>query len=153
MSDAPDPSPPLDERVVDLEDQLRRSRADFDNLRKRFDREVGRERAAERTLVTTAWLPVIDDLERVLEHAGADPASLVEGVRSIRDQAIGVLSRLGYRRFEAIGEPFDPERHEAIGTLDHETAAGSVAAVTRPGYSSDDEVLRPAGVMVSSGRA
>lgn len=138
-------------RITQLEDQLRRSAADFDNLRKRFDREVARERAAERTLVTSAWLPVIDDLDRALEHADADPASLRSGVRSIRDQAVDILRRLGYARFDEVGQPFDPVRHEAMGSVDSAEPAGSVAVTVRPGYGSDHGVLRPAGVMVSRG--
>ena len=138
-------------RITELEDQLRRIAADFDNLRKRFDREVGRERVAELERVAAAWLPVVDDLERALDHADADPASLRSGVRSIRDQAIATLRRLGYDRFEVVGEPFDPERHEAMGTIPSDEPAGTVAVTVRPGYGTDDDILRPAGVMVSTG--
>lgn len=141
------------DRVVGLEDRLRRSLADFENLRKRFDREVGRERAAERERVAAAWLPVIDDLERALDHAGADPESLLSGVSAIRDQAVDILGRLGFTRFEVVGTPFDPIRHEALGTVDGDGPAGTVVVALRPGYGTDDVVLRPAGVMVSTGRA
>ena len=145
-------APPHD-RVVELEDHLRRALADFDNLRKRFDREVERQRLAERALVAAAWLPVVDDLERALEHADADPALVATGVRSIRDQAVGVLERLGYTRIEVVGEPFDPVRHEALGTVDAGEPAGIVVADLRAGYAGIDHILRPAGVMVSSGPA
>jgi len=138
-------------RVVELEDQARRARADYENLRKRFDREVTRERAAERSRVAAAWLPVLDDLERALEHSSVGTHTLLSGVRSIRDQAIAVLAGLGYHRFEVVGEPFDPSRHEAMGTIESPGPAGAVAVQVRAGYGSDHEVLRPAGVMVSTG--
>lgn len=138
-------------RVVALENQARRSRADYENLHNRFDREVARERSAERASVASAWLPVVDDLERALEYAGADPGSLIDGVRSIRDQALAVLTGLGYHRFEDVGEPFDPNRHEAMGTVDAHGPAGSVAVLVRAGYGNEREVLRPAGVLVCSG--
>ncbi len=137
--------------VAALEDQARRSRADYENLRKRFDREVARERSVERARVTSAWLAVLDDLERALEHTDADPQAVTTGVRSIRDQALAVLAGLGYHRFDAVGEPFDPVRHEAMGTVDAPGPAGSVAVLVRAGYGSDQEVLRPAGVLVYSG--
>lgn len=147
-----DTTPPPDlVDVAALEDQALRSRADYENLRKRFDREVARERAVERARVTSAWLPVVDDLERAIEHADDDPQSMLSGVRSIRDQALAVLAGLGYQRFGSVGEPFDPVRHEAMGTVDAQGPAGSIAVLVRPGYGNDLEVLRPAGVLVCSG--
>ncbi len=142
----------VDDRVGELEDQLRRAHADFENLRKRFEREVGRERASERARVAAAWLPVVDDLDRALDHADADPESVRAGVQSIRDQAVDILGRLGFTRLDSVGESFDPVRHEALGSVGTDSAPGLVAAVLRPGYGDGDEVLRPAGVMVSRAR-
>ena len=138
-----------EDRVLELEDHLRRSLADFDNLRKRFDREVVRERSAERSLAAATWLPIIDDLALALEHAEADPESLRFGVSSIRDQAVNALTRLGFDRFDAVGERFDPVRHEAMGTVASAGPSGVVIAELRPGYASGESVLRAAGVMVS----
>src|SRR4051794_21063706 len=66
--------------VAELEDRWRRAVADLDNLRKRYARELGREREAERELVTAAFLPVLDTIDRALEHAEADPRSIADGV-------------------------------------------------------------------------
>ena len=63
-----DPPPAPDDRTQELEHQLRAALADLDNLRKRFEREVARERLDERARVAAAWLPVMDDLDRALEH-------------------------------------------------------------------------------------
>jgi molecular chaperone GrpE len=139
--------------VAELQDRWRRALADLDNLRKRYARELDRERAAERARVAAAWLPVLDNLERALEHAGGDQDALVEGLRSVRDQAVGVLAALGYPRQDQAGVPFDPARHEAVGVAtDSEAAPGTVVRVVRPGYGEGERQLRPAAVEVAGGR-
>ena len=121
-------------------------------LRKRYAREVARERENERELVTSAFLPVLDTIDRALEHAAADPGSIVEGIRTLRDQALAVVSGLGYGREEEPGVPFDPARHEVVGVVDADrarTPPGSVASVVRPGYGAPGRQLRPAAVTVA----
>jgi molecular chaperone GrpE len=138
--------------AADMEDRWRRAVADLDNLRKRYARELGRERGAERDLVTTSFLPVLDTVDRALEHADADPQSIVEGLRSLREQALAVLAGLGYRREDEVGVPFDPARHEVVGVVDADSgqvAPGAVAQVLRPGYGAPDRQLRPAAVTVA----
>jgi molecular chaperone GrpE len=138
--------------AAELEDRWRRALADLDNLRKRYAREVARERTAERDLVTAAFLPVLDTVDRALEHAEADPRSIVEGVRTLREQAMAVLSGLGYQREDAVAVPFDPARHEVVGVVEtdgSQAAPGSVVAVLRPGYGAADRQLRPAAVTVA----
>jgi molecular chaperone GrpE len=153
----PDSHTPADEpteadaRAAALEDHLRRALADLDNLRKRFDREVARERAAERARAAALWLPIVDDLERALEHAGADADSIVEGINTVRDQALTILEQLGFRRFDDIGELFDPLRDEAVSAIDVDAPPGTVIATVRPGYGTDEVILRPASVVVSRG--
>ncbi|MDX6233025.1 MAG: molecular chaperone GrpE [Nocardioidaceae bacterium] len=145
--EAPDPAGAL----RDAEDQLRRALADLDNVRKRFEREVTRERTAERARAAAAWLPVVDNLERALEHAGAEGGAVTEGVRAVLEQALHVLERFGFPRFEDMGELFDPTRHEAMGAIASEAPPGTVVATVRPGYGTTDNVLRPAGVVVARG--
>jgi molecular chaperone GrpE len=138
--------------AAEMEDRWRRALADLDNLRKRYARELGRERAAERELVTSAFLPVLDTIDRAIEHATADPQSIVEGVRTLREQALAVVSGLGYQREDEAGVPFDPARHEVVGVVDadgSDAAPGSVAAVVRPGYGAPGHQLRPAAVTVA----
>jgi len=147
------PPPPVEgPDTAELEDRWRRALADLDNLRKRYARELARERTAERDLVTAAFLPVLDTVDRALEHAEADPRSIVEGVRTLREQAMAVLSGLGYQREDAVAVPFDPARHEVVGVVESEgseTPPGSVVAVLRPGYGAADRQLRPAAVIVA----
>jgi molecular chaperone GrpE len=138
--------------AAELEDRWRRALADLDNLRKRYARELGREREAERGMVASAFLPVLDTIDRALEHAGADPRSIVEGVRTLREQALAVLAGLGYRREDETGVPFDPARHEVVGVVEAdggEAAPGSVASVVRPRYGAPGRQLRPAAVTVA----
>jgi molecular chaperone GrpE len=96
-------------------------------------------------------LPVIDNLELAVAHAGADPDTLIEGVRAVRDQAIAVLGQLGFRRGDEVGVPFDPVRHEVVATEpDAEAAPGTVVRVLRPGYGNEEHQLRPAAVVVAT---
>jgi molecular chaperone GrpE len=146
-------APAAEAELAELEERWRRALADLDNLRKRYAREVAREREAERARVAAAWLPVLDNLERALEHAAGDQGALVEGLRSVRDQAVAVLASLGYPRQDQAGVPFDPARHEAVTVVqDAEAAPGTVVRVVRPGYGEGERQLRPAAVAVSGQR-
>jgi molecular chaperone GrpE len=142
--------PDSGEQLAKAEDRWRRAVADLDNMRKRYARELDRERTTERTRVAGAWLPVVDNLERAISHAGDQSDAVVEGVRSVLDQAVQVLEQLGYPRDAEPGVPFDPERHEVIGVVDApDSAPGTVVEVLRPGYGHGSRQLRPAAVVVS----
>jgi molecular chaperone GrpE len=132
------------------EDRARRATADLDNLRKRHALELQRAGDAERSAVAGTWLPIIDNLELALAHAKADPASIVEGVRAVRDQAVAALARLGFERRDDVGVPFDPTQHEVLTVVEEPDAEpGTVVQVLRPGYGDADRQLRPAAVAVS----
>ncbi|MFF1956638.1 nucleotide exchange factor GrpE [Streptomyces sp. NPDC058220] len=138
------------DKAEELEDRWRRALADLDNLRKRHARDRPRELEAERARVAAAWLPVLDNLELALSHAGADPGAIVQGVQAVRDQAVEVLRNLGYPRQDDTGVPFDPTLHEVVSVVDApDTAPGTVVQVLRPGYGERDRQLRPAAVAVS----
>ena len=95
---------------------------------------------------------MLDTIDRALEHAAADPGSIVEGVRTLREQALAVVRGLGYAREDEPGVPFDPARHEVVGVVDADgagTPPGSVASVVRPGYGAPGRQLRPAAVTVA----
>jgi molecular chaperone GrpE len=142
--------PDADLELAKLEDRWRRAVADLDNLRKRYARELDRERTTERSRVAGAWLPIVDNLERAINHADDQSDAVVEGVRSILDQALQVLDQLGYPRDAQSGVPFDPERHEVVGVVDQpDSAPGTVVEVIRPGYGKGSRQLRPAAVVVS----
>lgn len=138
--------------AAEWEHRWRRAAADLDNLQKRYARELTRERAGERARVASAFLPIIDTIDRALEHADSDPHSIIDGVRRMREQALGVLAGLGFRRDDEAGVPFDPALHEVVGMVDSDVTGeppGSVVTVVRPGYSGADRQLRPAAVTVA----
>ncbi len=137
-------------RIAELEDQRLRALADLENLRKRCASQVSQVRADTQAHVAEQWLPVVDNLERALAHAQADPRSIIEGITAVRDQAMGVLTQLGFPRREDLGEIFDPARHEAVASRDADGAPdGSVVEVVRPAYGEGDHQLRPAQVIVA----
>jgi molecular chaperone GrpE len=140
--------------VAALEDRLRRALADLENLRKRHALELERQRAAEANRVAGAWLPVLDNLDLALSHADADPSTIIEGVRAVRDQALGVLANLGFSRYDEVGVPFDPARHEVVNVIDDSDAEpGTVVRVLRPGYGTPERQLRPGAVTVAGRRS
>jgi len=139
-----------DAELAKLEDRWRRAVADLDNLRKRHARELESGRVTERSRVAGAWLPVVDNLELAIAHAGGRSDPVVEGVQSILGQALQVLDRLGYPRDAESGVPFDPHRHEVVGVVEQgDSAPGTVVEVVRPGYGQGSSQLRPAAVIVS----
>jgi molecular chaperone GrpE len=142
----------LRSQVSELDQRWRRALADFDNLRKRVAGESVRQREEERARVAAQWLPVVDNLELALQHAAADPATIVSGIQAVLDQAVGVLAALGYPRRQEVNQPFDPARHEVVAAVhDPEAAPGTILQVVRPGYGGDDRPLRPAAVVVAKG--
>src|ERR1700682_5503288 len=101
--DAAASQPDSDKELAKLEDRWRRAVADLDNLRKRYARELDRERMTERSRVAGVWLPIVDDLERAISHAGDESGAVIEGVRTILNQARQVLAHLGYPRESQAG--------------------------------------------------
>jgi molecular chaperone GrpE len=137
-------------RIAELEDSRLRAMADLDNLRKRCAAQIHRAEEEATAAVARQWLPVIDSLDLALAHATADPATIVDGVEAVREQALGVLARLGFPRRDDRGARFDPAWHEAVATRpDPGTEADMVAEVVRPGYGEGDRQLRPAQVVVA----
>ncbi len=145
---------PLEEaraRIAELEGNWRRTAAELDNFRKRCAKDLVRARQQERAGTAVGWLPVLDNLERALEHASSDPEHIIEGVRAVHQQALSVLANLGFPQRDDTGKAFDPALHEAVGTIaDEELVPGTVARVVRTGYGPDDEILRPAAVVVAT---
>jgi molecular chaperone GrpE len=135
-----------DEYLADL----RRVAADFDNYRKRAQRDQQQlvTRAHER--LVGKLLPVLDDLERALEAAEQhEEAAVLEGVQMTRDALAGVLAGEGLTEIETNGA-FDPHVHEALMTMPaDESESGAVVQVVQKGYLLGDAVLRPARVIVA----
>ncbi|MDW8283195.1 MAG: nucleotide exchange factor GrpE [Myxococcales bacterium] len=143
----------------DLTDRMLRIAADFENYRKRVRREM--EEAGLRGMegLLKELLPVLDNLDRALEaastvpQAGSQTAALVEGVRLVQKQFLGVLEKFQVKTFDALGKPFDPNVHEAVQQVDSDSLPpGTVAAVFQRGYTAGQRLLRPALVAVVRAR-
>ena len=131
-----------------LKDKYMRLLADFDNYRKRMQAEVEAARKEGEIKAIRAILPVLDDLERALEHAGANPETIAEGVRAVHQGFERILSGLGVEPVPGEGESFDPNVHEAIGVVEGEEDE-KVAAVYQKGYRYGEQLIRPARVAVT----
>jgi molecular chaperone GrpE len=142
----------LQAELAEARDLRLRALADADNARKRCAGQVQRAEAEARAQVARMWLPVLDNLERALAHAQAEPGSIIEGVQAVRQQALDVLARLGFSRRDDNGAEFDPARHDAVASRAVPGAApGTVVEVLAPGYGEGDHQLRPAQVVVAVG--
>ena len=136
-------------------DRYLRAAADLENLRKRQKREVDDAKVEAKQRVLKEVLPVVDNLERAIEHAsGASSAApIVEGVQLVLRQLITAFERLDVTPIEAEGKPFDPNLHEAISQQESDAAPGSVVQVLQRGYRAGDRLLRPALVVVAKPKA
>ena len=134
----------------ELKEQLLRRRAEFENFRKRMERERENARTDAIATVLKALGPVLDNLDRALGAEGSD-ASLREGVELTRRELLAILESQGVKLEDPQGQPFDPERHQALA---HEPVPGvpegTVVEVYRKGYSYRDRLLRPALVKVAA---
>lgn len=136
----------------------RRALDEFEQARSRLRRDTGREIERARRAVLADLLDVLDNLDRAVK-ASRDPAAaagpdgperVARGIELVRDQFLSKLEASGVARVPAVGQPFDAQKHEAIGTapVDDPGADGIVVAVIKEGYAIGDEMLRPASVVV-----
>jgi molecular chaperone GrpE len=135
----------------ELRDALLRRRADFENYRRRVERDRGAAAVEAEAGILRQVLGTVDNLERALAASGHD-SGLREGVALTLRELLSLLDSLGVAVIAPLGERFDPALHQAIL---HEPAegfeAGTVAEVLRKGYRYKDRLLRPALVKVASG--
>ena len=132
-----------------------RARADFENFRRRAqkDKEDLAKFANENLL--RELLPVVDNLSRAIEHAEeSDSKALLEGVDMTLSEFGKVLEKFGVQPVEAIGQPFDPDCHEAMGQLEtDEHPPNTVVQEMQKGYTLNQRLLRPALVMIAKAPA
>ncbi len=138
------------EELQNKEDRLLRVAAEFENYKKRTRREWELlEKKAKAELITDI-LGVLDDSDRALEALGERDDHVADGVVMIVKSLKDVLIRTGLEEVEALGQPFDPQFHEAVGeTEDGEVEGGAVAYVVQKGYQLNEVLIRPAKVIVS----
>jgi molecular chaperone GrpE len=143
----------MQERAV-LYDQRLRQQAEFENYRRRVEREKGETYARARAEVVVELLPVIDNFERAissLETSGGDAESLRQGVELIHKQFKDALKKFGLEAVESVGQAFDPHLHEAV-TMEatDKFKENTVIQEFQRGYRLGEKLLRPAKVKVAS---
>ncbi len=140
----------LQSELEQVHDLLRRKQAEFDNYRKRIEREQKEFVAYATSELVLEVLPVLDNLERALESSeGGSQEQIREGVEIIYRQFHETLKKAGLRQVNALGEDFDPHVHEAVARVDSsDHREGEVLQVLQKGYFLKDRLLRPAMVRV-----
>ncbi len=151
----------LNEELEAAKDKAVRLVAEFDNFRKRNARDYVETLEAAQGKAYASLFPVVDNFERAFQDAPAegdwtpaDPAAFAKGMRLIREQLRKILSDAGVEEIPSEGAAFDPNLHDALTQMPHDTVpADHVAAVHARGWKKGDKILRHAQVIVSSGPA
>ena len=159
MAEQPEPAAQDEGRgeLDEWRDRALRLQADMENYRKRKQRYAQNQIGQERSRLLNAFLDVVDDLERALAvpdggDASPDGESLRRGVELTHRAAIQLLQKEGAVAISAEQQPFDPNWHEAVATVPRngsQVASGTVVQVVEPGYRLDEQLLRPAKVIVA----
>ena len=143
----------LERQLAEQKDRMLRAMAEAENVRRRTQRDAeDRVRYANESLVREL-LPILDNFDRALTSARAvaGAESVLAGVELIQRELLRVLERAGVSRYSAVGQAFDPTRHEAIARVVSEDAApNTVVSEIAPGYMLHGRVLRPAMVAVAA---
>jgi len=146
--------------AAEYKDKLLRLLAEMENLRRRTDREIADARTYGISNFARDILAVADNMDRALgaldedlrEKANAGTKALLDGVELTERELLKVLEKHGVKKFEPLGEKFDPNLHQAMYEIpDPSRPAGTVAQVVQPGYMIGERMLRPALVGVAKG--
>jgi molecular chaperone GrpE len=150
----------LSKEAADYKDKLLRTLADMENLRRRTEREIADSRVYGISNFARDIIAVADNMDRALgaldqelrEKADAATKALLDGVELTERELLKILDKHGVKKFEPLGEKFDPNLHQAMFELpDPSKPAGTVAQVVQPGYMIGERILRPALVAVAKG--
>ncbi|HVN75973.1 MAG TPA: nucleotide exchange factor GrpE [Thermoanaerobaculaceae bacterium] len=140
----------LQQEIARFKELYLRKLADFDNYRKRQEREMGEFRRFAKAELMRDCLPVLDNLERALAVPGGDGSGLREGVELVLRQFKDVLARHGLNEVDPIDQPFDPTQHEAISRNEVQgVLEPTVVQVLQKGYMLGERLIRPALVIVA----
>ena len=144
---------PKDEKIDELNDKLRRSMAEFDNYRKRTDKEKSAMYEIGAKDVIEKILPIVDNFERGLNTIPEDAkgTAFAEGMEKIYKQFVKTLDDLGVKPIEAVGKPFDPNFHNAVMHVEDENLGENVVAAELPkGYTDKASIRRNSLVQVAN---
>ncbi|MDX1662209.1 MAG: nucleotide exchange factor GrpE [Candidatus Promineifilaceae bacterium] len=140
--------------AAEWQDRYLRLAAETENVRKRIERTHAERASQSQERLLRDLLPLVDNLERALAHTAPteQQTSLYSGLELAVRDFLRALNRHGVERIDALGQPFDPALHEAVGVAPHPTLApNTVMHVELPGYVYNGRLLRPARVLVVAG--
>ena len=141
----------LQKEYDELNDRYMRTLAEYDNFRKRSQKDIESRVSYTKTALLSKILPVIDNFERAAFNADADFEGYKKGIEMTVNQFIEILKGLGVESFGEVGEEFDPNFHNGVMHIDDETLGENVIAdVFMKGYKIGDKVIRPATVKVAN---
>jgi len=143
----------LEEEIKAAQDRYLRLAAEFENYKKRAQKDQAEYAKYANERLLRELLPVLDNLQRALQHAQQSGGTngLIEGVELTCKQYLEVLSRFGVRPIPSVGQPFDPAVHQAVATVDPQgRAPNTIVEEYEKGYYLHDRVLRPAIVTVAA---
>jgi len=135
--------------LEELKDRYLRVCAEYDNYRKRTTREIKEIREVATEHLIKDLLPVLDNFERALQHVPDPEDAFASGIRMVFSQLKDTLMARGLLPIEAMGQPFDPNVHEALAQIESEQPEGTVVQEYQKGYLLGKRILRPAKVVVS----
>lgn len=141
-----------EESVANLTDRLMRTAAEFDNFKKRSAREKDEVYGVAVCDSMEKLLPVLDNLERAIlaSEDSSDVKSVLDGVKMIQKQFVDALAAVGVTPIDAVGTPFDPEKHDAVMTAESDQEENTVLEEFMKGYVYQDKVVRHSMVKVSN---
>jgi molecular chaperone GrpE len=147
-----------DDEIKQLKEQVRqehelylRALADFENYRRRIDRDRANTASSGKREIILALLEVLDGFELALQHAEDAPSSLIEGIRTIYRRFLTLLEQQKVEPIRSLGEAFNPRIHEAVDSSPSDQyEPGTVIKEIQRGYRLGDELLRPARVRVAA---
>jgi molecular chaperone GrpE len=152
-----------DDRIAELEGKIKiaetevlKSHAEAENFRKRLQRDAEQQLRYANMPLVRDMLDVIDNLKRATEAAtneSGNSSALLDGVQMVTQQLANILTKFACKPIESVGQPFDPNIHEAIAQMPSgEVPAGHVLQEVAVGYMLHDRVIRPSQVIVSTGK-
>lgn len=142
--------------LKECQEQVLRLRADFENTKKRLERDkIDAIKFANEWLLAEI-LPIVDNFDRAMASIdeGHDPAKVKEGLKIAQDQLHQILERHGVQVVKSIGAEFDPHLHEAVGVVEApEAKEGTIVSEVQRGYLLNGRLIRPSRVRIAKGQA
>lgn len=140
-----------EDKIADLEDKLKRNMAEFDNFRKRTETEKAARFELGQRSVVEKILPIIDNFERGLATIEGDKDAFAEGMDKTYKQMMSLLEELGVKPIDAVGQPFDPNFHNAVMHVEDDSQPeNTVVEELQKGYKMGDAVIRYSMVKVAN---